>query len=186
MIFTFIRILFLLVRFLVTSQGTSLVGSDPNDHSSPPEHPNTLSHRRVGAIPGKTAAHDLASSWCSAYRSFDPERLATLETREVEIVDRFGDWRHLTGLRERERFWREGFDMIRTRDFHPECTIEHVRLIRSDVAIVQARVSYNQGISLKGGDRIPPFSEIHTFVFTKSDDTWLISAQDIVQQTSLR
>lgn len=104
----------------------------------------------------------------------------------MEIVDRFGDWRHLTGLRERERFWREGFDMIRTRDFHPECTIEHVRLIRSDVAIVQARVSYNQGISLMGGDRIPPFSEIHTFVFTKSDDTWLISAQDIVHEMSLR
>jgi hypothetical protein len=102
-ILTFIRILFLLVRFLEVSQGTSLVGPGPNDHSSPLEHPNTLSHRRAGAIAGKTAAHDLASSWCSAYGSSDPERLAALETREVEIVDRFGDWRYLTGLRERER-----------------------------------------------------------------------------------
>jgi hypothetical protein len=76
--------------------------------------------------------------------------------------------------------------MIRTRDFHPECTIEHDRLIRSGVAIVQVRVSYNQGISLKGGDRIPPFSEIHTFVITNIDDIWLISTQNIVQQMSLR
>lgn len=76
--------------------------------------------------------------------------------------------------------------MIRTKDFHPECTIEHIRLSRSDIAIVQARVSYNQGIGLKGGDRIPPFSEIHTFVAMKTDDIWLISAQDIIQRTFLR
>lgn len=98
----------------------------------------------------------------------------------MEIVDRFGDWHHLTGLKDRERFWREGFDMIRTKDFRPQCIIEHVRLIRLDVAIVQARISYDQGIGLNDRDRIPPFSEIHTFVLMKSDDTWLISAQDIV------
>jgi hypothetical protein len=99
-------------------------------------------------------------------------------------VDRFGDWHHLTGLKDRERFWREGFDVIRTKDFHPECTIEHIRLIRLDFAIVQAKVSYDQGISLKGGDRIPPFSEIHTFVVMKINDIWLISAENIVQKTS--
>lgn len=185
MIFTFLRTLFLLVRFL-TSQGTSLVGSDSNGHSSPPVHPTTLSQTRVGAIPGETAAHDLAISWCSAYRSSDPERLAALETREMEIVDRFGDWHHLTGLKDRERFWREGFDMIRTKDFRPQCIIEHVRLIRLDVAIVQARISYDEGIGLNGSDRIPPFSEIHTFVLMKSDDTWLMPAQDIVQRISLK
>lgn len=104
----------------------------------------------------------------------------------MEIVDRFGDWHHLIGLKAREQFWKDGFDMIRSKDFHPECTIEHVRLIRLDIAIVQARVSYDHGISLKGGDRIPPFSEIHTFVVMNIDEIWLISVQDIVQQISLK
>jgi hypothetical protein len=105
---------------------------------------------------------------------------------EVEIVDRFGDWHQLTGLKDRQRFWGEGFDMIRMKDFYPECAIEHARLIRLDIAIVQARVSYDRGIRLKGGGRIPPFSEIHTFVVMKIDDSWLISAQDVVQQIVLR
>jgi hypothetical protein len=122
-------------------------------------------------LPVKKKARDLVESWCAAYGQSDPERLAVLEMMEVEIVDRFGDWHHLTGLKDRERFWREGFDVIRTKDFRPECTIEHVRLIRPDVAILQARISYDQGIGLKGGDRIPPFSEIHTFVLMKSGDT---------------
>ena len=103
MIFTFIRILFLLVHCLSVYQGTSrVVGSDPNRPSSPPEYLSALSHTGAATIPGETAVHDLASSWCSAYRSSDPERLAALETREMEIVDRFGDWHHPIGLEARD------------------------------------------------------------------------------------
>lgn len=185
MIFTFIRILFLLVLFLVASQGMSLVGSDPNDHSSPSEHANALSHARVSAIPGETAAHNVASSWCSAYRSSDPKRLAALETREKEIVDRFGDWHHLIGLKAREQFWKDGFDMTSREDFLPECSVQHVRLIGLNTAIAQVTVSYHAGIALKGGDRVPPISEIHTLVLVKVEGRWLISAQNIVQQISL-
>ena len=143
-------------------------------------------HTSLGTAPEEQGARDLIMSWCSAYGQSDSERLARLEMSEVEIVDRFGDWHHLTGLKDSERFWREGFDMIRSKDFHPECTIAHVRLIRLDIAIVQASVYYDHGISLKGGDRIPPFSEIHTFVVMKIDEIWLISVQDIVQQISLK
>lgn len=124
------------------------------------------------------------SSWCSSYLQSDPERLAALETEEVEIVDRFGDWHHLIGMEAREHFWEDGFDIIRRKDFRPECIIEHVRLARPDVAIVQVTVSYSQGIALKGDDRIPPFSEIHTFVLVKAEGSWLISGQTIVQQNS--
>jgi hypothetical protein len=46
------------------------------------------------------------------------------------------------------------------------------------------KVSYKGGIALKDGDRVPPFSEIHTLVLVKADGTWLISGQEIVQQNS--
>jgi hypothetical protein len=180
----FIRILSFVFLFLVTGQGTSILARpDSNKHSSLAQQAKTSSHTRPAAIPAEKGAQDLVSSWCSAYREMDPERLAALETGEIEIVDRFGDWYHLIGLKSRERFWEDGFDMIRREEFRPECAVKHVRLIRSEVAIVQATVSYTQGIALKG-DRIPPFSEIHTFVLVKVQGTWLISAQDIVQQNS--
>jgi ketosteroid isomerase-like protein len=168
-------------------QGTSRL-SDPNkgNDSSLGKPGKTWSHTSLGTTHEEKGARDLIESWCSAYGQSDSERLVPLEMNEVEIVDRFGDWHHLTGLKDRERFWRAGFDMIRSKDFHPKCTIEHVRVIRSDIAVVQTRVSYDHGISLKGGDRIPPFSEIHTFVVMKTDEIWLISVQDIVQERFLR
>jgi len=109
--FLFIEILFLLVHFSAASHRSSLIDSDPNNHSLPQEYPNTLTHTTGNPIRGEKAAHDLASSWCSEYRRSDPERLAALETPEMEIVDRFGDWHHLIGLNAREHFWKDGFDM---------------------------------------------------------------------------
>lgn len=183
LILTFTRILLLLLHFL-ESQGTnSLVGSEPKNDFSPPECARSLANARMAVIPGQTGARDLIRSWCSAYVHSDPERLAALEMNDVETVDRFGDWHHFTAPKDRRRFWKEGFDMIKSKEFDATCAIEHVRAIRSDIVIVQARVSYDQGISLKGGDRILPFSEIHSFVVMKVDDLWLISVQAIVQQT---
>ena len=68
------------------------------------------------------------------------------------------------------------------KDFSAECTVQHVRLTGLNAAIVQVVVSYDEGIALKGGDRIAPFSEIHTLFLAKAEDRWLISAQDVVQQ----
>ena len=185
MIFTFMRILFLLVHCLSAYQGTSrVVASDPSMPSSPPEYPSALSPTGAATIPGETAVHDLASSWCSAYRSSDPERLAALETREMEIVDRFGDWHHPIGLEAREQFWKDGIDMTSRKDFRPKCTVQHVRLIGLNAAVVQVMVLFHEGIALKGGDRISPFSEIHTLFLAKAQGRWLISARDVVQQSS--
>jgi hypothetical protein len=185
--FELVRILFLAIHVWAVSQGTSrLPDANKGNDLSLGKAGKTQLHASLTTAPEEKGARDLVTSWCAAYGQADPERLTALEMSEIEIVDRFGDWRHLTGLKDRERFWREGFDMIRSRDFHPKCSVEHARVIRSDIAIVQARVSYNQGISLKGGDRIPPFSEIHTFVVIRANETWLISVQDIVQKTFLR
>ena len=178
-VFTFIRILFLVVDFLAANGGTrSPVESGANTRSLPPEQSIALLHTKVADV------FDLASSWCSAYRSSDPERLAALETREIEIVDRFGEWRHLIGLKARVHFWEDGFDVVSRRDFRPVCAVEHVRLIGLNAAVVQVKVSYDEGIALKNGDRIPRFSEIHSLVLVKVQGTWLITTQNIVQQNS--
>ena len=187
LIFTIIRILFLLLHFLADSQGThSLVGSDLNDHSSPLEDTKGSSHTRFVPTPIEKSAHELVSAWCSAYRGSDPKRLAALETGEFDIVDRFGDWHDLIGLKAREQFWNDGFEMTSRKDFRPECSVQHVRRIGLNAAIAQVALSYDAGIALKDDDSIPPFSEIHTMVLVKVEDAWLISAQDIVQQNSLK
>jgi hypothetical protein len=53
-----------------------------------------------------------------------------------------------------------------------------------NAAVVQVMVLYHEGIALKGGDRISAFSEIHTLFLAKAEGRWLISAQDVVQQSS--
>ena len=63
--------------------------------------------------------------------------------------------------------------------FHPECIVRDVRLVGRNTAIVRVAVSYNDGIALEGGDRIPPFSEIHKLALVKVEGTWRVSAQDI-------
>lgn len=117
-IFTFMRMLFLVVDFLAAHGGTrSPVESSANTGSLPLEQSTALPHTKVAANAPEKAVHELASSWCSAYRSSDPERLAALETREIEIVDRFGEWHHLIGLKARVHFWEDGFDVVSRRDF---------------------------------------------------------------------
>ena len=181
----FIRILPFVILFLVTGQGASILAKpDLNKHSSLAQQAKTSSHTRFATIPGEKGAYDLVSSWCSAYRESNAKRLAALETAEIEIVDRFGDWHHLIGAKTRQRFWRDGFDMIRPEHFQPKCTVQHVHLIRQNTAIAQVTVHYDEGIALKGGDCIAPFSEIHTFVLVMAEGNWLISAQNIVQQNS--
>jgi len=104
----------------------------------------------------------------------------------MEIVDRFGDWHHLIGLKARAQFLKDGFDMTSRKDFRAECFIQHVRLIGLNAAIAQVTVSYDEGIALTDGNRIPPFSEIHTLVLANVAGKWLITAEDIVQQNSWR
>lgn len=184
-IFTFMRILLLVVDFLAANGGTrSPVESGANTGSLPLGQSAALLHTKVAANAPEKAVHKLASSWCSAYRSSAPERLAALETWEMEIVDRFGERHHLIGLKAREHFWEDGFDFVSRRDFRPACVLQQVRLIGLNAAVVQVKVSYDEGIALKDGDCIPRFSEIHSLVLVKVQDRWLITMHNIVQQNS--
>ena len=125
---------------------------------------------------------ELIGAWCSAYSDLNPKRMADLETAGVEVVDSFGDEHYFMSRNDRERFWDDGFQMIEAQEFHPQCAFQHIRLLHPGVAIVQATVSYPHGIRLKGGERIPPYSEIHTFVVAKNGETWLIAAHNFTRR----
>jgi ketosteroid isomerase-like protein len=136
---------------------------------------------RVSKSPVRPA-RELIERWCTAYGDLNEKELAALESPDVEIVDRFGDLHVAKQQTDEERFWAEGFEMIRREDFHPVWAIEEIRSTRPDVVIVHADISYSGGIPLKGGDYIPAFSEIHTFIVSRDNAGWRIAGHDITKR----
>jgi Domain of unknown function (DUF4440) len=125
---------------------------------------------------------ELIERWCAAYGDLNEKAIAALESPDFEIVDRFGEL-HVTKQRpDQEGFWAEGFRMIRREDFHPEYAIEEIRSIRPDVIVVHVAISYPGGIPLKGGDYIPAFSEIHTFIVSRDEGVWRIAGHNVTMR----
>ena len=143
----------------------------------------TDSQRR---IPPLRAQYDLfvnlSNDGATAYGDLNEKELAAVESPDVEIVDRFGELHMAKQQTDQERFWAEGFEMIRREDFHPVWAIEEIRSTRPDVVIVHADISYLGGIPLKGGDYIPAFSEIHTFMVSRDKAGWRIVGHDITKR----
>ena len=167
---------------------------DPSKHTSLANGSNEYAERSLNGQTGglsrtnpvsKAAARavdELIERWCAAYGDLDEKKLAALESPNIEIVDRFGEVHVAKQRPDEERFWAEGFEMIRGEDFHPVCSIEEIRSSRPDVMIVHAEISYSDGIPLKGGDYIPPFSEIHTFLVLRDEAVWGIAGHDITKR----
>jgi hypothetical protein len=168
--------------------------SDPSKHASVAggsiEYAERSADRQTGGLSAtspvsKSAVRpvrELIERWCAAYGHLDEKELAALEWPNIEIVDRFGELHVANQRLDEERFWAEGFEMIRREDFHPICTIEDMRSTRPDVMIVHAVISYAAGIPLKGGEHIPPFSEIHTFLVSRDEAVWRIAEQNITMR----
>lgn len=129
-------------------------------------------------------ARQLIRRWCTAYAQLNPAGVVELQASEFEIVDRFGELHRLSARKEQERFWAEGFDIIQARDFHPQCDTVDVVFINAHAAMVHANVSYPRGITLKGGERIPAYSEMHTFVIAGNEGRWLIVGHNVTKQVS--
>jgi hypothetical protein len=105
----------------------------------------------------------LVHYWCSAYRRAHAQKLAATGASIVEIIDRFGSDHLFADAKDLESFWTEGFDMVQTENFNPECAVMRGRFIREDVAIVLVRVFYEDCITLSNEERIQKFSELHSF-----------------------
>ena len=142
----------------------------------------TTTHSSLSSAIEERRAFQLIERWCSAYAQHNPARIAELQASEVEIVDRFGGFHRLSTRKDQERFWAEGFDIIQTVEFHPQCEAVDVVFINPNAAVVHAKVSYPHGIRLKGGERIAPYSEIHTFVIAGNEGYWLVSGHNVTKQ----
>jgi len=178
-----LQILLLITHLWATTQD---VGAPPNlakdrEHSLRFDR-ETTTQSSLGSAIEERRALQLITSWCSAYAQHNPARIAELQAPEVEIVDRFGGFHHLSARTDQEHFWAEGFDIIQTGQFHPQCEVVDVVFINPDSAVVHTKVSYPHGIRLKGGERIPPYSEIHTFIIAGNEGHWLISGHNVTNQ----
>jgi hypothetical protein len=180
---TLLKILLLISHLWAITQG---VGVSPNSDKD---------HERALRLDGERTTQATLSSrieeqqvrqliqrWCSAYSQLNPAKIAELHASEVEIVDRFGDLHRLSTPKDQELFWAEGFDIVQAGEFHPQCEAVDVVFISPHAAMVHANVSYPHGIRLKGGERIPPYSEIHTFVIVGNEGSWLISGHIVTKR----
>jgi hypothetical protein len=179
--FTLLRFLILLVHFCAGNQVLRIC-QGPEANKQPKLLQGRATEPDSPAAAEEKPARDLIDAWCSAYSELNPKQMAALETTGAEVVDGFGDPHYFLSRNDRERFWADGFEMIESQGFHPQCVFQHFRLLHPGVAIVQATMAYPHGIRLKGGERIPPYSEIHTFVVAKNEETWLIAAHSFTRQ----
>jgi len=125
---------------------------------------------------GELAIRSLMSDWVAAYKNLDAKQLAALEVPNVEIVDRFGEPHQPTGRTENESLWADTFDVISRSTEPPKTTIDDIRFLGPDVALVQMSWQFGGGILLTDGSRIPPYSQIDIYVVTKSQGKWLVAA----------
>jgi uncharacterized protein (TIGR02246 family) len=124
---------------------------------------------------------ELMARWNAAYRGLDASALAALETDDYQMVDRFGEWYDSRGAAENERLWDWAFKNIYRGKPGPERTIENVRFLRPEVAIVGAKGQWGE-ITLDDGTRIRPHGEIDTFVLVKQGKQWKVAQLDIANQ----
>lgn len=178
---TLVRFLILILHVCVGSQAMGIHWG-PEANNQPNLLQRTATKSNSLGVAEEKQARELIDEWCSAYSELNPTRMAALEIARGEVVDGFGDPHYFLSQNDRERFWADGFGIIEAQGFHPQWVFQHIRLLRPNVAIVQATVAYPHGIKLKGGERIPPYSEIHTFVVVKNEETWLIAAHNFTRQ----
>jgi len=133
----------------------------------------------------ETEVRDFVARWNAAYTSLNAKALASLETPDFELVDRFGHWIKSEGPEFNESLWAMAFKEIYRGKPGPARTIESIRFFAPNVAVVQARANHPQGITLDDGTHIPPFWEINTYTLIKSDAGWRVALLNIHNQINL-
>jgi uncharacterized protein (TIGR02246 family) len=121
------------------------------------------------------------AAWNAAYRAMNAKTLAALFTPEVEIIDRFGHWVKAESTEQVENLWQQTFTTIYQGKPGPERKVERVRMLSSDVALVQATTRWD-AVTLPDGRVIPSHGEIDTFVLVKQNGAWRITALNIHNQ----
>ena len=143
----------------------------------------SANHQRAHSMASdERAIRSLVSGWIEAYENLDAKGIAALETPDVEVVDRFGVLRLASGRTENEKLWSDSFEMVSKNTAAPTFTIDHIRFLRPDVAVVQVSLRISEGILLVDGDRIPPYSQLDSYVVVKVHGVWLVAAHNMQEK----
>ncbi len=130
----------------------------------------------------ESGVRDFIARWNAAYTGLDAKTLASLETPDYEMVDRFGHWIRSEGPDYNEQLWAMAFKEIYRMKPGPARTIESIRFLAPTVAIVEARANHADGVTLDDGTHIPPFWEINTYTLIKTDAGWRVGLLNIHNQ----
>jgi ketosteroid isomerase-like protein len=125
---------------------------------------------------------DFIARWNSAYTALDAGGLAGLETPDFELVDRFGHWIKSEGPDFNRQLWSLTFREIYHGKPGPARTVESIRFLAPEVAVVEARANHRDGITLDDGTHIPPFWEIDTYTLVKTTTGWRVALLNIHNQ----
>jgi hypothetical protein len=175
--FVLMRVLFLVASFFTWGLQ---IGPLWNPLSQMPQQKDSVSNSSQTAA--EKRVHELIEAWCSAYSEMNARQMTSLEASETEIVDGFGELHYWPSRENRESFRAEGFEMLEPGHFRPQCALEHIQSLDPEAKVVQVKVKYSQGIELKGGEQIPRFSELHTFIVINDHQQRLISGHIVVRQ----
>ena len=124
----------------------------------------------------------LISQWVDAFESRDYKRLAALETPDVAVVDRFGELHLPSGRHENEELWEDTFEVVAKSTIRPTVSVDRIRFLRPDLAVVHLTWQFSEGILLADGAHIPPFAQVDTFIVTKSQSVWRVAAHNMQER----
>jgi hypothetical protein len=134
------------------------------------------------AVDPETEVREFISRWNAAYTGLDAAALASLETPDFQLVDRFGHWIQSEGPEFNRRLWALAFQEIYRGRPGPARRIESIRFMAPAVAVVQARAWHPDPIVLDDGTHIPPFWEINTYTLIDTTSGWRVSVLNIHNQ----
>ncbi len=125
---------------------------------------------------------DYIAQWNGAYTAMNAKDLAALETPDFEIIDRFGHWVKSEGPEYNERLWAMTFTDVYRGKPGPARSVESIRFMTPNVAIVEARANHPDGVTLDDGTHIPPFWEINTYTLVRTEAGWRVALLNIHNQ----
>jgi hypothetical protein len=105
-----------------------------------------------------------------------------METDDYEMIDRFGHWIKTEGPGFNERLCATTFKDIYHGKPGPPRTIESIRFMAPNVAVVEARANHPNGVLLDDGTQIPPFWEIDTYTLVRTQAGWRAALLNIHNQ----
>ena len=132
-----------------------------------------------GKAKDEQKVRELIGKWDAAYRAMDGSAMAALEAPDFELVDRFGDWHAQTSREENARMWNWVFKNIYQGKPGPPHTVERVRFVTGETAIVICKAFWAEPIKLPDGSVIPPHGQTTTFTVVKTKEGWQIAAQTV-------